>query len=104
MVRVEEVTTKEVGWASEEVSDLVAPPLKLVLYIPLRIFSYTSNVLIVSFECMELIPASGTLKNLRFLLRSCLSTDRATVIKVICSTFQPWHCITVLMTLRRDGY
>jgi hypothetical protein len=53
---------------------------------------------------MELIPASGTLKNLRFLLRSCLSTDRATVIKVICSTFQPWHCITVLMTLRRDGY
>jgi hypothetical protein len=26
------VTTKGVGWASEEVSDLVAPPLNLVLY------------------------------------------------------------------------
>jgi hypothetical protein len=26
-----------------------------------------------------------------------LSTDRAPVIKLICSTFQPWLCITVLM-------
>ncbi len=53
---------------------------------------------------MELILASGTLKNFRFLLRSCLSTDRAPVIKLTCSTLQPWRCITVLMTLRRDAY
>jgi hypothetical protein len=31
------VTTGRVGWASEEASDLVAPPLNLVLYMHLRI-------------------------------------------------------------------
>ncbi len=70
----------------------------------LRIFRYTSNTLIGSFECMELILASGTLKNFSLLLRSCLSTDRAPVIKLICSTFQSWCCITVLMAFRRDTY
>ena len=59
------MTTEGVGWASEEVSDLVAPPLNLVLYMYLRIFAYTSNTLIASFEYMELILASGTLKNFR---------------------------------------
>ncbi len=98
------MTTKGVGWASEEASDLVVPPLNLMLYMHLRVFEYTSNTLIASFEYMELILASGTLKNFRFLLRSCLSTDRAPVIKLICSTFQPWRCITVLMALRRDAY
>jgi hypothetical protein len=55
-------------------------------------------------DIMESILASGTLKNFRFLMRSCLSTDRAPVIKLICSTFQPWSCITVLIALRRDAY
>ena len=64
------MTTEGVGWSSEEASDLVAPPLNLVLYMHLRIFAYTSNALIASFEYMELILASGTLKNFRFLLRS----------------------------------
>jgi hypothetical protein len=50
--------------------------LNLVIYMHLRIFVYTSNVLIASFECKELIR----------------------------STFQPWRCITVLMPLRRDTY
>jgi hypothetical protein len=67
-------------------------------------FRVTSNVLITSFEYMELILTSGTLKNFRFLMRSCLSTDRAPVIKLICSTCQPCRCITVLMTPRRDTY
>jgi hypothetical protein len=49
------VTTQGVGWTSEETSDLVDPPLNLVLYMYLRIFTYTSNVLITSFEYMELI-------------------------------------------------
>ncbi len=88
MVWVREVTTKGVGWASEKASDLVTPSLNMVLYMHLRVFAYTSNTLIASFEYMESILASGTLKNFRFLLRSCLSTDRATVIKLICSTFQ----------------
>ena len=87
-----------VGWASEEASDLVRPPLNLVLYMHLRIFAYTSNTLIASFEYMECMLASGTLKNFRFLLRSCLFTERAPVMKLICSTrlnaVSPhlWHC------------
>ncbi len=42
-----------VDWASGEVSDLVENPLNLVLYMNLRIFVYTSNTLIVSFEYMD---------------------------------------------------
>ncbi len=84
------MTTQGVGWASEEVSDLVAPPLCLVIYMHLRIFAYTSNVLITSFKYVELpvILSSGNLKNLKFLLKSLLSTDRAPVMKLTCSTFQ----------------
>ncbi len=47
------MTTQGVGWASEEASDLVAPPSNLVL---------------------ELILASGTPKNFILLLKSRLST------------------------------
>ena len=96
------MTTQGVGWASEEASDLVAPPLNLVLYMHLRIFAYTSNVLIASFKYMELMLASGTLKNLMFLPKSRLSTDRASVMKLTYSTFQLWRCITVLIELRRS--
>jgi hypothetical protein len=78
-----------VGWAAGEVYDLVEPPLNLVLYIHLRIFTYTSNTLIASFEYMDWMITSDTLKNFRFLLRSCFFTERAPVIKLICSTFQP---------------
>ncbi len=97
------MSAQGVGWASEETSDLVAPPLNLVLYMHLRIFAYTSNVLIVSFEYMELILilASGTPKNFMLLRNSCLSTDRAPVMKL---TFHLCRWITVLMTLRRETY
>jgi hypothetical protein len=47
------VTAVGVDWASGEASDLAEPPLNLVLYIHLRIFAYTSNTLIVSFEYMD---------------------------------------------------
>ena len=53
------MTTEGVGWASEEASDLVVPPLNLMLYMHLRVFAYTSNTLIASFEYMELILPSG---------------------------------------------
>ena len=53
---------QEVGWASEYVSDLVSPPLNLVLNMHLRIFAYTSNVFIASFEYMVLTLASGLRK------------------------------------------
>jgi hypothetical protein len=85
MVGVREVATMGVGWASDEASDLVVSPLSLVLYIHLRIFAHTSNTFIASFEYMELMLAAVTLKNFRFLLRSCLSTDRAPVMKLTCS-------------------
>jgi hypothetical protein len=63
------VATQGVSWASGEASDLVATQLCLVLYNDLRIFTYTSNVLIASFKYVQLILASGTLKNLMFLLK-----------------------------------
>jgi hypothetical protein len=53
MVRMRGVETVGVDWASGEVSDLVEPPLNLVLYMYLRLFTYTSNTLIVSFEYMD---------------------------------------------------
>jgi hypothetical protein len=37
MVRMRGVTTMGAGWASGEASDLVEPPLNLVLYMHLRI-------------------------------------------------------------------
>jgi hypothetical protein len=74
--------------ASPEASDLVEPPLNLGQYIHLRIFAYTSNTLIASFEYMDWMLVSGTWKNFRFLMRSCLFTERAPVIKLICSTWK----------------
>jgi hypothetical protein len=62
MVRVREVATMGVGWESEEASDIVEPPLNLVLYMHLRIFAYTSNTLLASLEYMDWTLASGTLK------------------------------------------
>jgi hypothetical protein len=76
----EGVTTMGVVWVSGEASDLVEPPMNLVLYIHLRIFAYTSNTLIASFEYMDWMLVSGTLKNFRFLLRSCLFTERVSVL------------------------
>ncbi len=96
------VSTQGVGWASVEASDPVAPPLNLVLYMYLRIFAYISNVLIVSFEYMELILASGTPKNFKFLRKSCLSTDLAPVMKLTWSTFQLCRWITVQMDHTTD--
>jgi hypothetical protein len=100
---VKEVSTQGVGLASEEASDLVVSPLNLVLYMHLRIFAYTSNVLIASFEYKELILASGTPKNFMLRLKSCLSIDLAPVTKLTWSTFQPCRWITVLMALQREA-
>ena len=61
MVRMRGVTTMGVGWASGEASDLVGPPLNLVIYMHLRIFAYTSNTLRDNFEYMDCILPSDTL-------------------------------------------
>ncbi len=97
MVRMRGVTTMGVGWASGEASDLVELPLNLVLYMRLDIFAYTSNTLITGFEYMDWMVASGTLKNFRFLLRSCLFTEFVPVINLTWSTFQSWRCNFSLM-------
>ncbi len=70
----------------------------------LRIFACTLNTLIFSFEYMDWMMVSVTLKNFRFLLRSCLFTEHVLVIKMTCSTFQSWHCIASLNAFRRDTY
>ena len=47
MLLTNEVSEEQVGvdWASEEAPNLDVVPLKLVLYMYLRIFPYTSNTL-----------------------------------------------------------
>jgi len=104
IVRIRGVTTIGVCWASGEASNLVGPPLNLVLYMHLRIFAYTSNTLFASFEYMDYMLAVGTLKNFRFFLRSCLFTKCALVMNLLCSTLHPSRCIALLMALRRDTY
>ncbi len=97
MVRMRGVTTMGVGWASRKVSNLVGPPLNLVLYMYLRMFVYTSNTLIPSFEYMDCMLDSDTLKDFMFLMRSWWFTERAPVMKVdfviilYCSLFSESH-------------
>ena len=78
--------------------------LNLVLYIHLRIFGYSSNILMTSFERMDSMLASGTWKNLRFFRRSCSFRERAPAMKLTCLTIHPWCCIVLLRALRRDSY
>ena len=77
------VTIMGVGWVSGEASDLVGPPLNLVIYIHLRIFTYTSKTLSVNFDYMDCILDSVTLKNFRSFLRSFLFTERTPLMKLI---------------------
>ncbi len=37
-------------------------PLNLVLYMPFRIFAYSSNIFKTNFDLMESMPVCGTLK------------------------------------------
>jgi hypothetical protein len=37
-------------------------PLNLALYMPFRIFAYSSNILKANFDLMDSTPACGTLK------------------------------------------
>ncbi len=62
-----------VGFSSWEDPDLEGSTLNLVLYMYLRIFTYSSNIFVTNFTPMGSMIASGTRKNLRFFLRSCRS-------------------------------
>ena len=37
-------------------------PLNLVLYMPFRIFAYSSNIIKANFDLMDSMPVYGTLK------------------------------------------
>ncbi len=86
MVWVREVTTQGVGWASKEASDLVAPPLSVVLYMHLRIFAYTSNALIVSFEYLPVMTlyhrACGTPEGCVLVLVCTLNPNKVPIADV----------------------
>ena len=71
-------------------------PLNRILYIPLSIFAYSSNIFIASLDLMVSMLVLGTLKNSRFFLRSSSFMDRAPVMKLICSTNHPRRCIVLL--------
>ncbi len=79
-------------------------PLNLVIYIYLRIFAYSSNILNTSFAPMVWMLVSGTWQNLRFFRRSSSLRERDPVMNLICSTHQPWSCIVSPRVLRRDSY
>ena len=59
-------------------------PLNLVLYMHLRIFAYSSNILIANFGPMGSMLASGTWKFLRFVLRPCSLRERASRADTLC--------------------
>ena len=61
-------------------------PLNLILYMHLRMFAYSSKILMASFDPMDSMLASGTWKIFRFFLRSCSLREREPAIKLTCST------------------
>ena len=70
--------------------NLPAPgPHLHLLYIPLSIFAYSSNIFIASFARMDSILAEGTSKKVKFFLSSSSLSDRAPAMKLTCSTLQP---------------
>ena len=74
-------------------------PLNLVLYIPFRIFAYSSNILKTNFDLMDSMPTSGTLKQVRFSCRSYSFRDLAPVMKVL--SLLILSCLTTCVTLVR---
>jgi hypothetical protein len=58
-------------------------PLNLVLYIPFRIFTYSSNILKASFDLMDSISYCGTMKWARFSCRSSFFRDRVPDMKLL---------------------
>jgi hypothetical protein len=55
----EGVVVFRVDWASKEAPDPAERPLSLGLYMHLRIFMYSSNILMASFERTDSMLASG---------------------------------------------
>ena len=70
----------------------------------LRIFAYSSNILITNFDPMVSMIASGIWKNLRFFLKPCSLRDWDPVMKLICSTCHPWCYNVDPRVRRRDTY
>ena len=62
-VTVSGVSHSDLRGVSREDPTLVDPPLNLVLYMYLRIFTYSSNILMTNFEPMDSMLTSRTSKN-----------------------------------------
>ena len=93
-----------IGGSSEQDPAPEEPPPNLVLYMYLRIFSYSSNIFMTSLAPMTSILTSWTWKNSRFFRRSSSLRDRDPTMKLICSTHHPWCCNVSPRVLRRDTY
>ena len=95
-----------VGIGGSSVEDPVPeePPLNLVLYMKLGIFTYSSNIFMTSLDPMDSMLAFGTCKNSRFSRRSSSLRERDPDMKMIFSTRQSWCCIVSPRALRRDVY
>ncbi len=68
-------------------------PLNLVLYMPFRIFAYSSNILKTNFDLMQSMPVCGTLKQVRLSCKSPSSRDLAPAVKLFCFTVYTWNPI-----------
>ncbi len=73
-------------WDCDEVPCLDALPLNRTLYIRLSTFTYSSYIFKTSFDRIDSMPASGTLKKWRLSrsLRSCSLSDRAPAMMLSC--------------------
>ncbi len=74
------MTTEGVGWASEEASDLVAPPLNLVLYMHFRVCGANT-----SFRYSEKLQV---LAEVSFVHRSC-ARDKADLFYLLKGGWSP---------------
>ncbi len=69
-------------------------PLKRILYIPFRIFAYSSNIVMNNLVRIESMLTEGTLKYSRFSLNSTSFRDLAPATKLRWCTTQPECCMT----------
>jgi hypothetical protein len=56
--------------------------MNLVLYIPFRIFAYSSNILKANFDLMESMSGSGTLKEVMLFYKSWSFRDLVPTMKI----------------------
>ena len=79
-------------------------PSNRILYIPLSIFAYSSNIFISDLDLIDSILTMGTVKNSRFFCTSFSFSDCTPVMKLTCSTVHPGSWFVLLSTDLKDTY